>query len=129
MRFPLNLLTMALLGLSGSAMAADFSVNRANTDKVNTSGFQCRQCQLAPGLSGEVTANAGYNDSDDIHSGNALGDGRDGMIASVDAELGYRSQGGYRSQLRAMIWGWITASSVSEPVAQVSINWRWITAI
>jgi MtrB/PioB family decaheme-associated outer membrane protein len=101
MRFPLNLLTMALLGLSGSVMAADFSVNRANTDKVNTSGFQCRQCQLAPGLSGEVTANAGYNDSDDIHSGNALGDGRDGMIASVDAELGYRSQGGYRSQLRA----------------------------
>lgn len=51
MRFPLNLLTMALLGLSGSAMAADFSVNRANTDKVNTSGFQCRQCQLVPGLS------------------------------------------------------------------------------
>lgn len=101
MRFPLNLLTMALLGLSGSAMAADFSVGRANTDKVNTAGFQCRQCQLTPGLAGEVTVNAGYNDSDDIHSGNAFGDDHDGMVASVDAALGYRTNNGYRSQLQA----------------------------
>ncbi|BCV35197.1 hypothetical protein TUM17377_05250 [Shewanella chilikensis] len=131
MRFPLNLLTVALLGVSGTVVAADFGVSRANTDKVNTAGFQCRQCQLTPGLAGEATVNAGYNDSDDIHSGNAFGDDHDGIVASVDAALGYRTENGYRSQLRAHNLGqdngFVSLKSGRPGKYQMTLDYRSLT--
>ena len=83
MKFNLNLITIGLLAASASVNAADFSVKQANTSKVNTSAYQCKSCTVKQGYQGEVNANIGWANSDDIHSGNSFGDSDAGWRGSV----------------------------------------------
>ncbi|MFT5788747.1 MAG: hypothetical protein ACI8SJ_000854, partial [Shewanella sp.] len=105
MRFKFNLITLSLLAISGaitgSAMAADFGVNKANTSTVNQQVFQCKRCPQVAGYSGTIGVNAAYIDSDDIHSGNAFGTDNDGANGSVDADLNYRNSSGYKAKFQA----------------------------
>ncbi len=73
MHMKLNLITIGLLAVSGSSMAANFSVHNANTSTVNTSAYQCSKCEGSVGLSGDVGVSVGYTDTDDIRSGNHFG--------------------------------------------------------
>lgn len=105
MRFKFNLITLSLLAISGaitgSAMAADFGVNKANTSTVNQQVFQCKRCPQVAGYTGTIGVNAAYIDSDDIHSGNAFGTDNDGANGSVDADLHYRNTAGYKAKFQA----------------------------
>ncbi|PKI06655.1 hypothetical protein CXF78_09285 [Shewanella sp. 11B5] len=105
MRFKFNLITLSLLAISGaitgSAMAADFGVNKANTSTVNQQVFQCKRCPQVAGYIGTIGVNAAYIDSDDIHSGNAFGTDNDGANGSVDADLHYRNTAGYKAKFQA----------------------------
>jgi MtrB/PioB family decaheme-associated outer membrane protein len=105
MRFKFNLITLSLLAISGaitgSAMAADFGVNKANTSTVNQQVFQCKRCPQVAGYTGTIGGNAAYIDSDDIHSGNAFGTDNDGANGSVDADLHYRNTAGYKAKFQA----------------------------
>ncbi|RPA64096.1 MtrB/PioB family decaheme-associated outer membrane protein [Shewanella frigidimarina] len=105
MRFKFNLITLSLLAISGaitgSAMAADFGVNKANTSTVNQQVFQCKRCPLVAGYTGTIGVNAANIDSDDIHSGNAFGTDNDGANGSVDADLHYRNTAGYKAKFQA----------------------------
>ncbi|PKH60031.1 hypothetical protein CXF83_22000 [Shewanella sp. Choline-02u-19] len=105
MRFKFNLITLSLLTISGaitgSAMAADFGVNKANTSTVRQEVFQCKRCPQVEGYTGSIGVNAAYIDSDDIHSGNAFGTDKDGANASVDADLNYRNKSGYKAKFQA----------------------------
>ncbi|MGP1832477.1 MtrB/PioB family decaheme-associated outer membrane protein [Shewanella frigidimarina] len=105
MRFKFNLITLSLLAISGaitgSAMAADFGVNKANTSTVNQQVFQCKRCPQVAGYTGTIGVNAANIDSDDIHSGNAFGTDNDGANGSVDADLHYRNTAGYKAKFQA----------------------------
>lgn len=105
MRFKLNLITLSFLAISSvvtaSAMAADFGVNKANTSTVKQNKFQCKRCPKVDGYSGTIGVNAAYINSDDIHSGNAFGTDKDGANASVDADLKYQNDAGYKALFQA----------------------------
>ena len=100
MRYKLNLITLALVSVSGSAMAADFSVNKANTSGVNADKFQCKRCPDTTGYRGSVELGAAYSDSDDIHSANAL-NSEDGTHGVLNADVRYRGKTGYRAKAQA----------------------------
>ncbi|MBT1444846.1 MtrB/PioB family decaheme-associated outer membrane protein [Shewanella sp. JM162201] len=101
MRFPLNLITLALAGASGTLLAADFSVGAANTAKVPVDGYQCKSCISSDGLRGNVGVSLGVNDLDDIHAGNALGTDRDGVIGGINADVQGQGNNGYRLKAEA----------------------------
>jgi len=105
MRFKFNLITLSLLAISGavtgSAMAADFGVNKANTSTVKQDTFQCKHCPQVDGYTGTIGINAAYIESDDIHSGNAFGTDKDGANASLDADLNYQNGAGYKAKFQA----------------------------
>ncbi|RTR36758.1 MtrB/PioB family decaheme-associated outer membrane protein [Shewanella canadensis] len=104
MRYKLNLITLALVSVSGSAMAADFSVNKANTDGVNADKFQCKRCPDTTGYRGSVELGAAYSDSDDIHSANAL-NSEDGTHGVLNADVQYRGKTGYQAKAQAINLG------------------------
>ncbi|MGL4475114.1 MAG: MtrB/PioB family outer membrane beta-barrel protein, partial [Shewanella sp.] len=101
MRFSLNLLTLALLTACGSSVAADFGVANANTSRVKDGAYQCKNCVVASGVNGVVTATAGYIDSSNKHAGNAFGTDDDGANASLSGDARYQNGAGYRSQVQA----------------------------
>ncbi|MFV0595405.1 MtrB/PioB family decaheme-associated outer membrane protein [Shewanella sp.] len=100
MKFKLNLITIGLLAAATGVNAADFSVKQANTNKVNTSAYQCKSCTVKQGYQGEVNANVGWANSDDIHSGNSFGDSDAGWRGSVGGDVSYR-QGEYQAAMQA----------------------------
>ncbi|MGL5026664.1 MAG: MtrB/PioB family decaheme-associated outer membrane protein [Shewanella oncorhynchi] len=93
MNFNLNLITIGLLAASASVNAADFSVKQANTSNVSTATYQCKSCTVKQGYQGEVNANIGWANSDDIHSGNTFGDSEAGWLGSVGGDVLYRQDG------------------------------------
>ncbi|QDF74610.1 MULTISPECIES: MtrB/PioB family decaheme-associated outer membrane protein [Shewanella] len=105
MNCKLNLITLSLLAMSGSmtgsAFAADFGVNKANTSQVKQQMFQCKRCPQIDGYTGTVGFNAAYIDSDDIHAGNAFSTDKDGANASIDADLNYQNATGYKARFQA----------------------------
>lgn len=100
MKYPLNLITLALISASTSVMAADFSVNKANTNSVNMDKFQCKRCPDNTGYRGSVELGAAYSDSDDIHSANAL-NSEDGTHGVLNADVQYRGKTGYQAKAQA----------------------------
>ncbi len=100
MKYPLNLITLALISASTSVMAADFSVNKANTNSVNMDKFQCKRCPDTTGYRGSVELGAAYSDSDNIHSANAL-NSEDGVHGVLNADLQYRGKTGYQAKAQA----------------------------
>lgn len=100
MNFSLNLVTIGLLAASASINAADFSIRQANTSKVNTNAYQCKFCTVKQGFQGEVNANVGWANSDDIHSGNTFGDSDAGWRGSIGGDVRYR-QDGYQAEAQA----------------------------
>ena len=97
MRFKLNIITVSLLAVSGSAMATNFGVGNANTDSINMDKYQCKRCVSTNGYNGEVSVSAGYNSVDDIHAGSALGTAEDGAIAAVSGDIRYQNETGYQA--------------------------------
>lgn len=132
MKFPLNLITLALLGSSGSVMALDFSVAKANTANVNPEKFQCRQCTIDARHQGIVTVSAGYIDSDDPHAGNEFGTDRDGFSGSVSGDIRYQNNEGYRSGIQAHQLGlqnsFAHIESGKTGVYQVELDYQMITS-
>ncbi|QIZ76017.1 MtrB/PioB family decaheme-associated outer membrane protein [Ferrimonas lipolytica] len=92
MKLHLNLITLALVSMSGSAMA-NYGLANANTDKVNLDKWQCKRCVTTDGASGSVGISAGTVDSNDIHANNAFMGDEDGAIYGVNADLTYRRAG------------------------------------
>jgi len=115
MKYPLNLITLALIAASGSmmsssALAADFSVNKANTNSVNMDKFQCKRCPDNTGYRGSVEPGAVYNDSDDIHSANAF-NSEDGTHGFLNADLQYRGKTGYQAKAQVINLGLANSSA------------------
>ncbi|MDO6620946.1 MtrB/PioB family outer membrane beta-barrel protein, partial [Shewanella sp. 6_MG-2023] len=101
MSFKLNIITLSLLAVSTSGMAANFGVGNANTTAVNTHKYECKRCTNLVGYSGEVSVAAGYNSISDIHAGNALGTAKDGGIAAVSGDVRFNSESGYQARIQA----------------------------
>ncbi len=102
MRYPLNLITLALISASGSMMstsllAADFGVNNANTASVNMDKYQCKRCPDNAGYTGQLGLGVAYSDSDDIHSANAFNN-EDGTTGVLNANIQYRGEQGYQAK-------------------------------
>ncbi|ABV37531.1 outer membrane protein [Shewanella sediminis HAW-EB3] len=115
MKYPLNLITLALITASGSMMsssaqAADFSVNKANTSSVNMDKFECKRCPDNTGYRGSVEPGTVYNDSGDIHSANAL-NSEEGAHGVLNADLQYRGKTGYQAQVQATNLGLSNSSA------------------
>lgn len=101
MSFKLNLITLSILAISGSSMAADFGVGRANTSMVNTDQYECNRCSDSTGYRGSVSVSAGYNDIDDIHAGNTLGTAKDGVNGAISGDVAYQNATGYKANVQA----------------------------
>ncbi|MFC1520460.1 MtrB/PioB family outer membrane beta-barrel protein, partial [Pseudomonadota bacterium] len=101
MSFKLNLITLSLLAVSTSGMAANFGVGNANTAAVDTHKYECKRCTNVAGYRGEVSVAAGYNSISDIHAGNALGTAKDGGIAAVSGDVRFSSESGYQARIQA----------------------------
>ncbi|MDB2387235.1 MtrB/PioB family decaheme-associated outer membrane protein [Shewanella sp.] len=98
--FSLNLITLALFSATTGAIAADFGVQRANTENLKTANYQCKRCVITDGYFGTVGASVGVIDADDDHGVNQLGSGTDGAVVGVNADLAYQ-QSGYRAKAQA----------------------------
>ncbi|MCG9729527.1 MtrB/PioB family decaheme-associated outer membrane protein [Shewanella sp. Isolate13] len=99
--FKMNVITLSVIAVSSSAVAADFGVGNANTSSVNQSKYECKRCSDSNGYQGSVSVSVGYNDINDIHAGNAFGTAEDGVIAAVSGNVRYQDESGYRGQLQA----------------------------
>ncbi|MCG9745964.1 MtrB/PioB family decaheme-associated outer membrane protein [Shewanella sp. Isolate8] len=99
--FKMNVITLSIMAVSGSAMGADFGVGNANLSSVNQSKYECKRCGDSNGYQGSVSVSVGYNDISDIHAGNALGTAEDGAIGAVSGDVRYQGESGYRGQLQA----------------------------
>ncbi|MRG37720.1 MtrB/PioB family outer membrane beta-barrel protein, partial [Shewanella sp. XMDDZSB0408] len=101
MSFKLNIITLAMVAAASPAMAANFGVNHANTDTVNTAKYQCHRCTNSNGYRGDVSVLAGYNDVSDSHAGNTFGTDQDGAIGAVSGNVRYNNASGYQAQAQA----------------------------
>ncbi len=101
MHMKLNLITIGLLAVSGSSMAANFSVHHANTSTVNTSAYQCSKCEGTVGVSGDVGVSMGYTDTDDIRSGNHFGREDEGALGALNADVTLRNKTGHQTRFEA----------------------------
>ena len=128
--FSLNLITLALFGTATGAMAADFGVQRANTESLKTANYQCKRCVITDGYSGTVGASVGVIDADDDHAINQLGTGTDGAIAGVNADMAYQ-QSGYRAKVQAhqlgMDNGFINIEAGKSEQYQLDMDFQTIT--
>ncbi|MEC4728740.1 MtrB/PioB family decaheme-associated outer membrane protein [Shewanella sp. D64] len=101
MTFKLNIITVSLLAMSGSAIGANFAVGNANTELVNMDKYQCNRCVSATGYSGKVTLLTGYNSPEDAHAGNALSSDEEGAIAAVSGDVHFINDTGYKASMQA----------------------------
>ncbi|QSX33852.1 MtrB/PioB family decaheme-associated outer membrane protein [Shewanella avicenniae] len=101
MSMKLNLITLGLLMAAGQSAAADFGVTQANLSQVNISQYQCQRCQATTGMSGTLALGIGWNDSDDIRTGNRFGKDDAGWVGAVGGELQYRNNQGYSASASA----------------------------
>lgn len=101
MTFKLNIITVSLLAISGSAVGANFAVGNANTESVNMDKYQCKRCVSATGYSGKVTLLTGYNSPEDAHAGNALSSDEEGVIAAVSGDVRFLNDTGYKASMQA----------------------------
>ncbi|SHI15497.1 MtrB/PioB family decaheme-associated outer membrane protein [Ferrimonas marina] len=99
MKTRLNLITLALAGFSGAAMA-NYGLANANVEGVDTSKWECKRCEPVNGYSGSVGIAAGAVDASDNHAANRLGD-TDGFAGHVNADVVYRAESGYNAELEA----------------------------
>lgn len=97
----LNLITLAILTAAAPAMGADFSLSKANTDKVSADKWQCKRCVAPSELNGEIAIGAGYTELDDIHAGNALGQEEDGAFGAINGQVTANSDSGWRATATA----------------------------
>ncbi|SDJ14726.1 decaheme-associated outer membrane protein, MtrB/PioB family [Ferrimonas sediminum] len=100
MRFRLNLITLALAGVSSVAMAGGYSLQEANTDKVNTDKWACKRCTVEYGARGSVGIAAGMVESSNERSANTFG-AEDGAVGAVNSDLHYLAESGYQASLEA----------------------------
>jgi MtrB/PioB family decaheme-associated outer membrane protein len=130
MRYKLNLITLALISISGSVMALDFSVNKANTSGVNTDKFQCKRCPANSGYRGSVELGAAYTHSDNIHAANAL-NSEEGTHGVFNADVKYRGNTGYQATAQATNFGLANSSAHLEAgrsgVYQVELDYRQLS--
>ena len=115
MKYPLNLITLALITASGSAFSADFGVSKANTASVNMDKFQCKRCPDNAGYRGSVELGVAYSDSADtsrnnIHSANAFNN-EDGTTGVLNADVRYRGESGYQAKAQATNLGMANSSA------------------
>ena len=101
MTFKLNIITVSLLAMSGSVVAANFGVGNANTESVNMDKYQCKRCVSATGYSGSFTLLTGYNSPEDAHAGNALSSDEEGAIAAISGDVRYLNDTGYKASMQA----------------------------
>ncbi len=131
MHMKLNLITIGLLAVSGSSMAANFSVQHANTSKVNTNAYQCSQCESSVGLSGEVSVGVGYTNASDIRSGNRFGREDEGALGALNADVTLRNQTGHQTRFEAHDLGLDNSdarlSAKQSGVYQAQIDYQLLT--
>jgi len=99
MRSNLNLITLSLIAVSGSAIAADFSVKQANTGSIKTKSYQCKRCPEITPYQGSISLGVAYNNSDDIHVANAFNN-EDGASSVLNADIAYLGETGYQAKVQ-----------------------------
>ncbi|MCL1075780.1 MtrB/PioB family decaheme-associated outer membrane protein [Shewanella dokdonensis] len=97
----LNLITLAIVFATTPVMAADFSLTKANTSKVNVNTWKCKGCTDPSMLSGDVAVGIGYSNIDDVHAANVLGQEDTGTFAAVNGRLSVNSNSGWRVETNA----------------------------
>ncbi|MCL1036727.1 MtrB/PioB family decaheme-associated outer membrane protein [Shewanella submarina] len=112
MKANLNLITLALLAASSSAMAAEtetkqvvsYGLAHANTAKVKFAAWKCDRCETNTGTEGTIAVGVGYADADDVHAANTLGTD-DTFAYKLNADVGYKSESGYQAEFNALNLG------------------------
>lgn len=109
MTYKLNLITLALLTAGTGAIAEEASsqkqltgyrLDQANIAKVKFNAWQCKRCPQAEGIQGQASLGSGYNTGHNGHSANAMGSDKQWPV-SINADLSYQSQDGYRVDAEA----------------------------
>ncbi|MBY5993276.1 MtrB/PioB family decaheme-associated outer membrane protein [Ferrimonas balearica] len=99
MKAQLSLTALAILSVIAPAQAASFALSQANTEALDTSGWECRRCD-GPDASGTVGLSAGMVDSSDPHAANRFG-ARDGAAVGINADATLNGEADGRLDLKA----------------------------
>lgn len=99
--FSLTLLAWAISGVLTQAHAEGYELQEANRSNIKTEAWSCKQCQPKTGHIGNVSASLAYNDSEDSRFGNRTGTDNDGLVGAVGADMMYKTQTGYQTELVA----------------------------
>ncbi|MBY5991042.1 MtrB/PioB family decaheme-associated outer membrane protein [Ferrimonas balearica] len=95
------LATLVGLALGPQALAADFSLSKANTETVKWDGWECERCTPSEGTAGHFSIGVGENSIEDIHFANASGSDDDGLVLSAGADLTHWYANDIRTELLA----------------------------
>ncbi|WP_028114817.1 MtrB/PioB family decaheme-associated outer membrane protein [Ferrimonas kyonanensis] len=128
-----NLITLAIIAASTPALAVDFGLANANTDRVNTSQWQCKRCVSPTKNHGQLNLSAGYADIDDAHAQNALGSDDSGTVAAVGGRARLASDNGWRLSATAhdlgLEHGDFDARLSKDDRYQLTVNYRQLAQV
>lgn len=101
MKTVLNMITVALLAASSSAIAYDFGVNHTNQTSVKLDKWKCKRCKVEQEANSEVkdvTLKTGYANQNNDHAVNYTGL-EDGAYVVVDANYTRKTEKGTEHRL------------------------------
>jgi len=128
--FSLNIITLALLTSGASVFAADFGIQRANLTHAKITNYQCKNCVVNQGYSGNVGASVGMVNADDSHAVDAFGTADDGAVAGINSDLAYQNKG-YKAQFQAyqlgMENGFVNLQGGKSGLYRLELDWQQLT--
>lgn len=108
---PLRLSALALAVVSSMVYAEGYGISSANRDSLKLEGWKCQRCALTTGTSGQVGIGVAHNDGEDSHFGNTSGTDEDGVVASLEANVTYQNESGYRTRFKTDKLGYENGSA------------------
>ncbi|WOT05395.1 MtrB/PioB family decaheme-associated outer membrane protein [Shewanella youngdeokensis] len=107
MKWQLNLITLALVTFTSTAMA-NYSMSNANTTNANFDKWKCKRCVVPTEVSGNIDVSIGGVENDEDHSVNSFNSFDSGLAYGVGGQLKSSNASMYASNLgseRAFIEG------------------------
>jgi MtrB/PioB family decaheme-associated outer membrane protein len=99
--FSLTLLAWVISSVLNQAHAEGYELQKANRSGIKAEAWSCKQCQPKTGHLGNVSATLANNDGDDSRFGNTTGTDNQGLAGAVGADIIYKTDTGYQTQLVA----------------------------
>ncbi|QYJ87392.1 MtrB/PioB family decaheme-associated outer membrane protein [Shewanella mesophila] len=110
-RLPLRLSTLAFAIISTMAYSEGYGISSANRDSLKLDGWKCQRCAVTTGTHGQIGIGAAHNDGEDSRFGNTTGTDKDGVVASLEANVTHQNETGYRTRFKADKLGYENGSA------------------